>query len=41
MQGLIMLELFGHLEPTVGDPATFYALAVQGELARLGLRGPA
>jgi len=41
LQGLIMLELFGHLEPTVGDPATFYALAVRDELARLGLRGPA
>jgi AcrR family transcriptional regulator len=40
LQGLIMLEVFGHLEPTVGDPATFYALAVQRELARLGLRGP-
>jgi AcrR family transcriptional regulator len=39
LQGLIMLEVFGHLTPTVGDPATFYALAVQGELAWLGLRG--
>jgi AcrR family transcriptional regulator len=38
LQGLIMLEVFGHLEPTVGDPAVFYGLAVRGELARLGLR---
>jgi AcrR family transcriptional regulator len=40
LQGLIMLEVFGHLGPTVGDPAAFYALAVQDELARLGLRVP-
>lgn len=38
LQGLIMLEVFGHLAPTVGDPAAFYRLAVLDELARLGLR---
>lgn len=35
LQGLILLEVFGHLAPTVGDPAAFYALAAQDEFARL------
>jgi AcrR family transcriptional regulator len=41
LQGLIMLEVFGHLGPTVGDPAAFYALTVRGEIARLGLHSAA
>jgi AcrR family transcriptional regulator len=35
LQGLIMLDVFGHLAPSVGDPATFYELAVRAEIARL------
>lgn len=38
LQGLIMLDLFGHLAPAAGDPAAFYDLAVRAEVARLGLR---
>ena len=38
LQGLILLDVFGHLTPTVGDPAAFYAIAVRAELARLGLQ---
>ena len=40
LQGLIMLDVFGHLGPTVGDPAAFYGIAVRAELARLGFRPP-
>lgn len=35
LQGLIMLDVFGHLAPSVGDPAAFYELAVREEIARL------
>ncbi len=37
LQGLIMLELFGHIAPVVGDPAPFYDFEVQMQLRRLGL----
>jgi hypothetical protein len=38
IHGLIMLELFEHLQPLVGDPAEFYAYEVRALLQRLGLR---
>lgn len=41
LQGLIILDLFGHLAPAVGDPTAFYDLAVRAEAARLGLRASA
>lgn len=37
IHGLVMLELFGHLEPVVGDAAAFFAYEVDAWLARLGL----
>lgn len=36
LQGLIMLELFGHIAPVVGDPAPFYEYEVQVQARRLG-----
>jgi AcrR family transcriptional regulator len=41
LQGLIMLELFGHIAPVIGDPEPFYRYEVEVQLARLGLRSPA
>ncbi|MBC8076245.1 MAG: WHG domain-containing protein, partial [Chloroflexales bacterium] len=38
MQGLITLELFNHLQPTVGDTAAFYATEMRRYLERLGMR---
>jgi len=37
LQGLIMLELFGHIAPIVGDPAPFYDFQVRMQLRLLGL----
>lgn len=37
LQGLIMLELFGHIAPVVGDPAPFYDYEVRVQARRLGL----
>ncbi len=36
--GLIMLELFGHLQPTLGDPAAFYRQQVGELIKHLGGR---
>ena len=38
IHGLVMLELFEHLEPLVGDAAEFYRYEVCALLERLGLR---
>ncbi len=40
LQGIIMLELFGHIAPVVGDPELFYAFEVRVQLLRLGLAPP-
>ena len=37
IHGLVMLELFEHLQPLVGDPAEFYRYEVRALLERLGL----
>lgn len=37
LQGLIMLELFGHIAPIVGPPAAFYDFEVRMQLRLLGL----
>jgi len=36
--GLIMLELFGHLQPTLGNPAAFYRRQVSDLIRRIGGR---
>jgi AcrR family transcriptional regulator len=38
IHGLVMLELFEHLQPLVGDPAEFYRYEVRALMQRLGLR---
>ena len=38
MQGLVTLELFGHLQPLVGDPGDLYRAATRGFVGRIGLR---
>ena len=38
MQGLVTLELFGHLQPLVGDPEELYRAATRGFIGRIGLR---
>lgn len=38
IHGLVMLELFGHVQPLVGDPAEFYRYEVRALIQRLGLR---
>jgi len=38
LQGLIMLELFGHIAPVVGDPQQFYEFEIQVQVGRLGFR---
>lgn len=38
IHGLVMLELFEHIQPLVGDPAEFYRYEVRALLERLGLR---
>jgi AcrR family transcriptional regulator len=38
IHGLVMLELFEHIQPLVGDPAEFYRYEVGALLQRLGLR---
>jgi AcrR family transcriptional regulator len=38
IHGLVMLELFEHIQPLVGDPAAFYRYEVRALLQRLGLR---
>jgi AcrR family transcriptional regulator len=38
IHGLVMLELFEHIQPLVGDPAEFYAYEVRALIQRLGLR---
>jgi AcrR family transcriptional regulator len=38
IHGLVMLELFEHLQPLVGDPAEFYQYEIRALLQRLGLR---
>ena len=38
LQGLIMLELFGHIAPVVGDPEQFYEFEVQVQVGRLGFQ---
>lgn len=40
MQGLVTLELFGHLQPLVGDPEELYRAATRGFVGRIGLRPP-
>lgn len=34
--GLVMLELFGHLQPTISDTAAFYRLQVEDLIRRMG-----
>lgn len=38
LQGLIMLELFGHIAPVVGDPEQFYEFEVQVQVGRIGFQ---
>jgi AcrR family transcriptional regulator len=38
IHGLVLLELFEHIQPLVGDPAEFYRYEVRALLQRLGLR---
>ncbi len=38
LHGLIMLELFGHLGPTVGDTDAFYGASLRTLLTAMGLR---
>ena len=40
IHGIVMLELFNHLQPTVGDVATFYQLEMTQFLASIGLDLP-
>ena len=37
IHGLVMLELFDHTPPAIGDPETFYRFEVDTLLADLGL----
>jgi AcrR family transcriptional regulator len=37
IHGMVMLELFGHLEPVVGDAAAYFAYEVDAWLTQLGL----
>jgi AcrR family transcriptional regulator len=36
--GAVMLEMFGHIEPLVGDPGAFYRYEVEAFARRLGLQ---
>jgi len=38
IHGLIMLEMFDHLPPVVGDPAVFYQAQVRDLFQRIGLK---
>jgi AcrR family transcriptional regulator len=38
IHGMVMLELFHHIQPLVGDGATFYRYEIDAYLERLGLR---
>jgi AcrR family transcriptional regulator len=40
IHGLVMLELFEHIQPLVGDPAAFYRYEVTALLSRLGFSVP-
>ena len=40
LQGLIMLELFGHIAPIIGPPASFYDFEVRMQLRLFGLAPP-
>lgn len=40
IHGMVMLELFEHLTPVVGDAAAFYRYELQAFLQRLGLISP-
>lgn len=37
LQGLIMLELFGHIHPVVGDPGALYRAEIRAILQRMGM----
>lgn len=37
IHGMVMLELFGHFGPVVGDPAAYFAYEIDAFLARLGM----
>ena len=38
IHGMIMLEMFNHLKPNVGDTNTFYGTSVRALLTAMGLR---
>ncbi len=40
MHGAVMLELFGHIQPLVGDPEAFFRYEIGAFASRLGLRKP-
>ena len=37
IHGMVMLELFGHIGPVVGDTAAFYRYELEAFMQRLGL----
>jgi hypothetical protein len=39
MHGIVMLELFGHIGPVIGDVAAFYRSEMHNLLRDLGYQG--
>jgi hypothetical protein len=37
IHGMVMLELFEHIGPVVGDPAAFYRYELEAFMTRLGM----
>lgn len=38
LHGLVAMELYGHLQPAIGDPGPLFEHAIAAQLPRLGLR---